>query len=103
MTSIRRSCNYLDTHRDGEIAIMPPALAAQASSPDGRAAARASSPEGPRGRGLARAEGAPAEHVQWPGRPADALGGIGLDRWTQPTTLAHAGEQHLRAGRGCRA
>ncbi|MGK0482972.1 MAG: hypothetical protein ACJAQ3_002954, partial [Planctomycetota bacterium] len=34
---------------DGEIAIMSTALAAQASSPDGRAAARASSPEGPRG------------------------------------------------------
>jgi hypothetical protein len=40
---------------DGEIAIMPPALAAQASSPDGRAAARASSPEGPRGRASRRA------------------------------------------------
>jgi hypothetical protein len=45
---------------------MPLALAAQASSPDGRAAARASSPEGPRGR-ASRGPHEPYGHALWPG------------------------------------
>ncbi|MFT6109465.1 MAG: hypothetical protein ACJA2W_002387, partial [Planctomycetota bacterium] len=72
----RDNCIY-GISPDGEIAIMSTALAAQASSPDGRAAARASSPEGPRGRGLARAARSPAGTALWPGRPADAWGGFG--------------------------
>ncbi|MFT5735482.1 MAG: hypothetical protein ACI8WY_004169, partial [Planctomycetota bacterium] len=47
---LRHRAVFMRPSPDGAGAIMSTALAAQASSPDGRAAAQASSPEGPRGR-----------------------------------------------------
>jgi hypothetical protein len=82
---------------------MPLALAAQASSPDGRAAARASSPEGPRGRGLAPGRTSPTGTRYGPGvlRTRETALGWSLRHETRDTrhrtqhsTLAHAGEQH---------